>query len=164
MRLAVLSDTHLGSPSPRLTEEFDTTLQHMDAVLHCGDHTGESVWAYLNGHPAFYAVRGNMDGHFGDGILPATRVLDLNGFRVGMLHGDGLGSTDPFRWIADILRTDVDLLCYGHTHRRDLQSAESATVLNPGSFRLPRGNSKAGYAVLELDRTVGIGVEWKDVW
>ena len=163
MRLAVLSDTHLGSPSPRLTEEFETTLQHMDAVLHCGDHTGESVWAYLNGHPAFYAVRGNMDGHFGEGLLPATRVLDLNGFRVGMLHGDGLESADPFRWIADILRTEVDLLCYGHTHRRDLRSTDSATVLNPGSFRLPRGDTEPGYAVLELDPAIGIGVEWKDV-
>lgn len=135
----------------------------MDAVLHCGDHTGESVWAYLSGHPAFYAVRGNMDGHLGEGLLPATRVIELNGFRVGMLHGDGLGSPDPARWIADVLRSDVDLLCYGHTHRRDLQRGEWAVVLNPGSFRLPRGDSKAGYAVLDLDPATGISVEWKDV-
>jgi len=163
LRLAVLSDTHLSSPSPRLTEEYETRLRHMDAVLHCGDHTGEALWGYLAGHPAFHAVRGNMDAGFGEGQLPATRVLELNGFRVGMLHGDGLGPGDPLQRMADILGRDVDLFCFGHTHRRELRREDGAILLNPGSFRLPKTDSRAGYAVVDLDPGQGIRVEWVDL-
>ena len=163
MRLAVLSDTHLSSPNARLAEEFEARLRHLDAVLHCGDHTGEAVWGYLNGHPAFYAVRGNMDADFGEGLLPGKRVLELHGFRVGMLHGHGLGFGDPLERISDILGTEVDLFCYGHTHMRELRRAGRTTILNPGSFRLPKRDSPAGYAVVELDPERGIGVEWRDV-
>ena len=163
LHIAVLSDTHLDSPTPRLTEEFETWLRDMDAVLHCGDHTGEALWAYLNGHPAFHAVRGNMDADFGEGLLPVKRVLHLGGFRVGLLHGDGLGPTDPGRHVTDIFGEELDLVCCGHTHRRELRKAGAVTVLNPGSFRVPKGNCSPGDAVLDLDPQSGISVQWKDV-
>lgn len=165
MRIAVLSDTHLKIPSSRLTEEYEAELRHMDAVLHCGDFTGEPVWAYLNGHPAFYAVSGNMDADFGGGFLPDKRLLELSGFRVGMLHGDGLGlgSGDPVQRMLDFWETELALFCYGHTHRRELRRSGSTTVLNPGSFRLPKGDSKAGYAVIDLIPDQGIQVEWREV-
>lgn len=165
MRIAVLSDTHLKIPSSGLTKEYETELWHMDEVLHCGDFTGESVWAYLSGHPAFYAVSGNMDADFGKGFLPDKRLLELSGFRVGMLHGDGLGlgSADPVQRMLDFWGTKLDLFCYGHTHRRELLRSGSTTVLNPGSFLLPKGDSKAGYAVIDLSSDQGIQVEWREV-
>ena len=163
MRLAVLSDTHLSSPSPRLTEENEARLRHMDAVLHCGDHTEESVWAYLSAHPAFYAVRGNMDPAFGEGLTPGRRSFELAGFSIAAVHGDGLGPGDTAENLLELFRDEADLICFGHTHRRQLLREKDIVVLNPGSFSLPKGGSAAGYAIVDLDPELGIRVEWRDL-
>lgn len=164
MRIAVLSDTHARSPSPELQREYEEEMQWMDAVLHCGDHTGEEVWAYLSVHPAFYAVRGNMDGSWADDVLPAKRSLQLRGFRLGMLHGHGLGSGDPARKLPAIFSGEFDLLCFGHTHRRELRRKEGGPVLlNPGSFTSPRDAKGAGYAIIQIDADHGVHVRYKEL-
>ena len=89
MRVAVLSDTHLVSPDHWFEEVFQRHLAPADVVLHCGDVTGHDVLYYLMGHPAFYAVAGNMDGWVLSDDLPPTRRLEFEGVRIGMAHGWG---------------------------------------------------------------------------
>lgn len=160
MRIAVLSDTHLFSPNDRLITEFEARLQYADALLHLGDITAESVLGFLASHPAFYAVAGNMDSGRWAMNLPAKRIIELNGTRIGMLHGAGLGFGNLEAGVrASFDSAEVDLVCFGHTHRRLWRSEQEPRLLNPGSFSLPK-DGPAGYAVVHTDGPGGMDVEW----
>ena len=150
MRIAVLSDTHMQAPDPVLEEIFENRLSRMEYVLHCGDFTGEAVYAYLNSHPGFFAVRGNMDQAPWAADLPLKRVLRIGGSHIGLLHGFGFG--DWRHYAGAVFEPGLDLVCFGHTHQRLWKERPGQPpVLNPGSFSLPR-RERAGYAVLTLEK------------
>ncbi len=163
MQIAVLSDTHLSSVNSTLQQAFDRILRHKDAVLHCGDVTEETVWAYLNSHPAFYSVCGNMDAGRWASQLPRTRVVEIGSFSIGLLHGDGLGLGAGPERLAEIFVQSLDLICMGHSHRRVwVRDQSGVRILNPGSFSLPK-DGRAGFAVLDLPAAGEPGIEWVDV-
>ncbi len=158
MRIAVLSDTHLRTPDSRLIKANDDYLQNVQAVLHCGDITTYTVWAYLNSHPAFYAVCGNMDHGAWSRELPELRKVELQGLRIGLTHGHAadLRSLDLEKYFGQ----DTDLICFGHTHYRHWSvSASGINLLNPGSFSLPKADSP-GFALLELNNNNRLHLEW----
>lgn len=161
MRIAVLSDTHLASPNHVLVSEFEQVLQPADALLHLGDITSESVLDYLASHRAFYAVAGNMDSGRWAAELPAKRVVELNGLRVGMLHGAGLGFGNLEAALPDrFAQENVQLICFGHTHRRLWQESGGVRLLNPGSFTFPK-QGRPGYALVQVTSQGDLEVEWR---
>ncbi len=161
MRIAVLSDTHMPSPNTRLQNVFEHQLVHMDAVLHCGDFTGESVYAYLNTHPGFFAVRGNMDQGAWAADLPFKRIVRTGGASIGLVHGYGVGDWSDLA--GGLFEPGLDLVCFGHTHQRLWQEpAGGPPVLNPGSFSLPR-HDQAGYAVLSLEGGKVSAPHWEPI-
>ena len=108
--------------------------------------TGMSTFHFLNQHPALYAVAGNMDDWELAGELPSQRTVELNGFTVGMVHGWGERSSVPER-AAGLFQGRVDIVCYGHTHRRDFSPRGGMVLVNPGSLSLFDGPS---FAILTL--------------
>jgi len=162
-RIAVLSDTHMTTPSSALLKAFDSHLQHTDALLHCGDVTGEEVWAFLNSHACFVSVVGNMDMGSWTGDLPGETSLRIRGIKVGLLHGHGLGFGRLAHKVAEVFEPDVDLICFGHTHRREwVQDPSGTRILNPGSFSLPK-KGPPGYAVVQVDDDLNLRAEWIDL-
>ena len=164
VRIAVLSDTHMMKPSRALIDAYEQVMQDMDAILHCGDITGEQVFLYCNAHPGFYAVAGNMDsGQWADS-LPRKTTARVGQFQIGMIHGFGLGSGPVTEKVVNIFQgQNLDLVCYGHTHKRLFVPDEYAfPVLNPGSFALPKG-SPPGFACVELRPGWQPAVEWIDL-
>lgn len=134
MLLAVISDTHMDRPAPRLEAAWERHLESADALLHCGDITGFATWQYLCQHPAFHAARGNcdLDARL-DGELESVVRLELGGLAVGLTHGWGPRSQVPER-VARELGPDCDLVCYGHTHAPFHGRVEGHLLLNPGSL------------------------------
>jgi len=164
VRIAVVSDTHMNKPSPALISAYERVMQDLDAVVHCGDITGEQVFWYLNSHPRFYVVAGNMDsGQWADD-LPRKTTARLGEFHIGLVHGFGLGSGPLAEKVAASFKDqDLDLVCFGHTHRRLFEpDLYALPVLNPGSFALPKGSSP-GFAVVELRPGWSPQVEWIDL-
>ena len=164
MHIAVLSDTHMMRPRQSLVDAYDQVMREADAVLHCGDITGESVFAFLNAHARFYAVAGNMDtGQWADS-LPRKTTVRVGEFRIGMVHGYGFGSSSLTHKVVEAFDPGtVDLVCFGHTHRRVFDTkGYGIPVLNPGSLALPKG-SPAGFALCRLGLGQVPEVEWIDV-
>ena len=160
MHIIILSDTHLESPNHTLATAFDRYMAKADLLLHCGDFTGEATWAFLASHPNFRAVRGNCDWELGH--LTGTLIIEVEGLRIGMAHGWGarayVGQT-----VAETLGSDLDLICYGHTHIRDWSVTDAGVhILNPGSFSLPR-RGKAGFAALDWEPGGVPEVTWIDL-
>ena len=142
MKIAVFSDTH-GSVS-RLPL-IKASLKDIDAVLHLGDLApdGAKIASEL-GVPC-YAVLGNCDYTHGG---PYERVETLGGVRMFLTHGHRYLS--PYTIALAAMERDCSLALFGHTHIPLIAQQDGCLLVNPGSFNLPRGGSKPGYAILTL--------------
>ncbi len=159
MRFAVISDTHMDSPSRELIEEFEKRMQYVDAIFHCGDYTGEEVWAYLNSHPCFVGVAGNMDQGYWSSHLPWQVMREVKGIKVGMLHGFDLSFVNLEEELLERF-PGVDVVFFGHTHMRFFRKREGGpSILNPGSFTFAKKGVK-GYALLSIEKEGEIRIEW----
>lgn len=151
MRIAVVSDTHLHEPSPWLEEVYARHLAGADALLHCGDMTGPSLWDWFMRHPQFHAVAGNMDEWNLASELERTVSVRLDApggpLTVGMVHGFGFHSRPLWRDVAESFGPGYDLVCFGHTHEPAHQELDGTTVVNPGSLR--RGG-RASLALIDV--------------
>src|SRR3954454_12628225 len=114
MRVVVLSDTHIrrGS-SRRLADSVYDALDSADVVLHGGDVVTEDLIHELSGFAPTYAVLGNNDHELG-GVLPDTRVLDLAGVQVAMVHDSG-PSRGRERRLRELFPA-ADVVVFGHSH------------------------------------------------
>ncbi|MDP8221986.1 MAG: metallophosphoesterase family protein [Candidatus Lernaella stagnicola] len=151
VRIGILSDTHLDGPwNP---EPFRRLLSGpfagVERVLHAGD-VGDYDWltaVALAGVPVT-AVAGNCDEQ-DDPRLPARRILDIHGYRIGLIHGWGDAARTPHRVARAFAQDDVNAVVFGHTHQPHLATGGQVTYFNPGSMFWPR-NSRESVGLLTL--------------
>ena len=147
MRIAVVSDTHLYQPSPWLADVYERHLAGVDALLHCGDMTGPSLWSWFMQHPNFHAVAGNMDDWNLSAELERTVTVRLEApsgpLTVGMAHGFGYHKRPLWRDVAESFGPGFDLICFGHTHEAAHHELGATTVVNPGCLQQRPGASLA---------------------
>lgn len=152
MSVLVLSDTHIGpGGADRLLRLLGPRLRDAEAILHAGDITDVEVLALLSRFAPTHAVLGNND----HGVpLPAQRIVELHGVRVGMVHdsGDAVGRGPRLhRWFPD-----ADVVVFGHSHLPWNQVDERPEDghrqlhLNPGSPTQRRRAPRCTVAWLEL--------------
>jgi len=134
MKIAVISDTHMGTPSEWLDQVYTTWLAPADILVHCGDITSPATWSYFMQHDNFFCVRGNCDWdpQLVDQLSPmiSTQIDDLT---LGVTHGWGPRSHVAYT-VAEAFGPGYDLVCYGHTHRRDWSRLGGVQLVNPGSL------------------------------
>lgn len=126
-RIAVISDTH-GLLRPEVLEK----LEGCEAILHAGDLGRPDILAKLTEISPVWAVRGNVDREWADG-LPGELEVTLSGFRIYITHN------------RKQIRKDlagIDIVIYGHSHKYEECREGGILYLNPGScgprrFRLP---------------------------
>lgn len=143
MKVGVFSDTH---GSLRRLDEALSRLGQMQAFIHLGDGSADAeAIADRTGLP-FYAVRGNCDF---SGKYPAERVVELDGARLLLVHGDKYYDLYALVRRAEALFCDAAL--FGHTHTPLLQACGKLLLINPGSLSRPRFAAKASCALLTID-------------
>ena len=168
MKLGVLSDTHLSAPSgiagamkhkirnTRTLEDLRAIVaEHfsdVERILHAGDFVEEGVMEMLQEFAPLEAVRGNMDGYQLQNALPSHRVIELEGFTIGLVHGDGSpqGIVERVRQHFD----KVDAIVFGHSHQPLNERRDGILYFNPGS---PTDRIFAPYnsiGILELTDTI----------
>lgn len=157
MKIAVLSDTHLSSPTPWFGDVYARYLAPADAVIHCGDIAGYAMLEYLEGLPNFHGVSGNMDEMRIQEELPPTRILELEGFRIGLTHGAGAWG-DAASVVTSWFAPGLDLICFGHTHVYEWRLIDGTRVLNPGSAGLPR-KGESSLALITAEKGLPLMVE-----
>lgn len=134
MKIAVISDTHMGRPPAWLDSVYARWLDPADHLIHCGDITSPETWSYFMQHKSFLCVRGNCD--WDQRLvdeLESMLTASVGGLTVGVTHGWGPRSQVPVA-VARAFGPEYDLVCYGHTHRRDWSVVEGVQVCNPGSL------------------------------
>lgn len=131
MKIGVLSDTHLKEPHPEFKKTVELYFKDVELIFHVGDFVEWSVAEYLSELKELIAVCGNMDPFKIRKAFPQRRVVELGGFRIGLIHGGGA----PFG-IESRIRDEFDevnAIVYGHTHTPANHQVKGIFFFNPGS-------------------------------
>ncbi len=133
MRIAVISDTHMPRGNRALPARAVAELREADAILHGGDFMRVEVLQMLQGlGPPVHGVHGNVDDEALRRMLPAARVVELGGARIGMVHDAGprQGRLARMRFRFK----DADAVIFGHSHLPLHEAdADGFQIFNPGS-------------------------------
>lgn len=145
-RLVVLSDTHLES-SDRLPAAVLSAAREADLIVHLGDFTDPGVASYLESLGPLAAVHGNWDPPELRARFPRQAELDVDGYRVALLHGHEGGRTA----LEAARATDADIVLYGHSHQPGAREENGKLLFNPGSPTRRRFAPEHTYGILTLD-------------
>jgi uncharacterized protein len=154
MRLGIISDTH---GHLRNTQAGVKRLEErgVDQILHCGDIGSPAIPGLIT-RPAHF-VWGNVDQdveELREAIAEAGHTChercgewELEGIRLALVHGD-----DPKVWQRVTQEGARDVVCFGHTHRREARWVGTTLLMNPGAVYRATPHT---VAILELpQRTV----------
>ncbi len=149
MQILITADTHLSDPS-ELPPELINVANSSELILHAGDFVSSEIYDFLNGIGHLKAVRGNSDEAALRGRLPLKQVVEIDGVKIGLIHGIGTPFGMARRSVLEF--PDVQAVVYGHAHKPNRQMIGDVLVMNPGSPTANRFQSMNTYGLLTIDR------------
>jgi len=141
VRLGVIADTHVGSIDD-VPLSVRKALSHVDLIIHAGDFTRKEVLDGLSAIGQVKAVCGNMDSAELKADLPEREEFEVNGRKIGLIHGWG----SP-KGIAERVKNEfsgVDIIIFGHSHQPCNQYIQGVLMFNPGEARNSFGSLTIG--------------------
>ena len=132
----------------------------VELVVHCGDYIAPFTLKNLSKLKCkMIGVFGNNDGEkelllkmaskYGLDIGGSFKTVEIDGRRIGILHGINGSTLDFIYGLASLRKYDVIL--YGHTHRAHIEKKDDVLIVNPGeTFGLLYG--KATIAIVDLEK------------
>jgi putative phosphoesterase len=139
--VGVISDTH-GLLRPAAA----AALRGVELIVHAGDIGQRRVLEGLEELAPVVAVRGNVDRRELVGDHPRTRVVQVDGALLYVLH--------------DLLELDLDpaaagfqAVIFGHSHKPSIERRDGVLFLNPGAAGPHRFKLPVTLAVLEVQGT-----------
>ena len=131
MKIGVISDTHLREPHSEFKRMIEFHFKDVEKIFHAGDFVDWSIAEYLSSQKELIAVCGNMDSGDIRKAFPYKRIVELRGFRIGLIHGGG----PPFGIESRIPGEfdEIDAIIYGHTHIPANHWVKKILFFNPGS-------------------------------
>ncbi|MBI5556988.1 MAG: YfcE family phosphodiesterase [Deltaproteobacteria bacterium] len=151
-RIGILSDTHLIRPDEYFRQLVDLCFADVPIIFHAGDLTDLSVLDAFGGREV-HAVHGNMCHVSSRNNLPAKKIIYVEGFAVGLMHGMGFHHHMEEHLLREFDK--VDCIVFGHTHRPVCHALFEILFINPGTFiGSGRHGAPGTYAILEADKTL----------
>ncbi len=144
VRIGVVSDTHLRSFN-QLPQELIRALGKVDLIVHAGDIVTMDVIQGLQTLAPVHGVCGNMDLPEVRNSLPQNLLLELEGKKIGIVHGSGGPAGLESRVLQ--LFPGADVVIFGHSHIAANDASNGVLLFNPG-----RANES--YGLLEVGETI----------
>jgi putative phosphoesterase len=154
LKIGVISDTHIHDlrPGAKLADMLLCNwFADVDMILHAGDVVTPAFLDLFGGLPV-YAVRGNMDTPTAG--VPNRRIITVEGFRIGLIHGWGPPATLEQRLLQEFHGLSLDCLVYGHSHVPVCRRTQGLLLFNPGSAADRRAEPVHTVGILEIDKTI----------
>ena len=145
MKIGVISDTHARHCS-QLPTNLLKALEKVDLIVHAGDIVTMDVIHGLEMVAPLKGVCGNMDLSEIRLVFPEKLVLELEGRKIGVMHGSG-GPAGLENLVMQAF-PGVDIIIFGHSHVEVNKVLHGIQLFNPGSA----ANS---YGILELGEKSG---------
>jgi putative phosphoesterase len=148
MEVIVLSDSHLPRGFDAIGPQVLNAIARADVVLHAGDITSRQALTELESMVETYAVLGNNDRELG-GDLPESRLMDLGGVNVALVHDSGSAKGRATRLYRRF--PGANLIVFGHSHVPvDEPGAPGQLLFNPGSATQRRSQPHRTFGRLRL--------------
>jgi putative phosphoesterase len=151
MRLAIISDTHMGPGRRyRLPPRCEELIAGSDLLVHAGDVMTLDALAEIEAiGPPVRAVAGNMDGWDLRRRLPDTDEIDVGGARLAVVHdaGQAMGRLGRMRRRFP----DADAVVFGHSHIPLHAREGDFQIFNPGSPTERRRSPSHSMGVARLE-------------
>lgn len=134
MKIGVISDTHTHDFNNKIPQKVLDAFRDVDMILHAGDIIDLDVLNELKRIcPNVRAVRGNMDSQEVKEILPQKEIIQIDKYRIGLMHGYGHPNG-----LLEILKEEfkddaVDIIVFGHSHKPLNEKKDNILFFNPGS-------------------------------
>jgi putative phosphoesterase len=155
MKICVISDTHARHIND-LPPVLISVMKKVELIVHLGDYDTIELVNELKKLGNFRGVTGNHDFARIQAVLPQTDVLEVNGKRLGLVHGHGCSMPAGLkRGLRSRFNGDkIDAILYGHTHVSRNRVVDDVLYFNPGSAggRFPA--YRRSYGVLTVDGTI----------
>lgn len=132
--ILVIGDLHIPDRALDIPAKFKKLLApgKISQTLCLGNLTDKSTYDYLRSiSPDLKIVKGRMDVEATS--LPLTQTVTHGGLRIGFLEGFTLVSSEPDLLLAEANKLDVDVLCYGGTHRFECFEYMDKFFVSPGT-------------------------------
>ncbi|RLG11772.1 hypothetical protein DRN73_04465 [Candidatus Pacearchaeota archaeon] len=151
-RILLLSDTHIPERAKKLPDEIWRKIEEYDGVIHCGDFTSESFYQEIKSlAKQLWAVRGNMDDAELFFKLPEKLVIEIEGVKIGIYHGEGAPYFIEKRVLKRFENEKVNLIIFGHSHHACDKVVSGIRMVNPGSPTDTFFSPRLTYGELVLD-------------
>ncbi|MBI9009739.1 MAG: YfcE family phosphodiesterase [Tenericutes bacterium] len=146
MKLLLFSDNHRDRDS---VKEVIRMHPDMDRYISLGDsEMKEHELSSLN----VFGVKGNYPF---EPNFPYDLSFNFLGLSVFFTHGHRysvkLGLT---KLLNHAIYNNIDIVCFGHTHRPFLREIEKVLFINPGCFSKERNGASNSYCILEITETL----------
>jgi putative phosphoesterase len=150
LRIGVVADTHMPSRAKTLPEALVRGLEGVELILHAGDFTSLETVEMLERIAPLEGVIGNNDGYEIFQRFSKIKLLNIGGFRIGLIHGDGSSKTTERRSLDAFQDSKPDLVVFGHSHVPYKQLHDGILLFNPGSPTDKRKQPLYSYGILEI--------------
>ncbi|HAW60174.1 MAG TPA: YfcE family phosphodiesterase [Actinobacteria bacterium] len=154
MKIGVVSDTHIRTLDDlrEIKEIASRHFQGVDLILHAGDLVILDVLETLKGIAKTIAISGNMDPPGVREALPSKTVIEVDRFKIGLVHGWG-----PPTGLAERVKgefSEVNCIVFGHTHEPFNEIIDGILLFNPGSATNKIFASQNYVGILEVDEEI----------
>lgn len=149
--IGLISDTHMPRKGRAIPAEVLDAFAGVDLILHAGDLVEPSVLEPLEQIAPVVAIAGNNDPPEVEARWGNQRVVELEGFRVGLVHGhEGKGANTVARALSRCPGCHV--VVFGHSHSAYNERHGTTLAVNPGSpTDLRRWSPGLSYGLLYLE-------------
>ena len=95
-----------------------------------------------------------MDSGYVRAALPEKRVVELNGFKIGITHGWGSPTGIELRVKTFFPEDNLTAIVFGHSHKPCNKITDNILFFNPGSPTDKRHAEHRTMGILTLDKTI----------
>lgn len=154
MRVGIVSDTHLYGKRTGLPGALIEGLQGVELILHAGDWISVEIVEAMEKIAPVESVAGNNDGLDIIERFGRQKMLELTGYRIGLIHGDGYRGTTEQRAFQAFSQDKPDAVIFGHSHIPYMEKREGILLFNPGSPTDKRRQPRYSFGIMELGSTM----------
>ncbi|WP_430786650.1 metallophosphoesterase family protein [Virgibacillus flavescens] len=154
MKIVITGDTHIANENKELPVNLIDACKAADLIVHTGDWNSMEVFSALSQFAEVKGVYGNIDSEEVMEQFPAQQLIEVNGFKIGVVHGHGEKKTTEKRAIEAFDGLEVDVIIFGHSHIPLIRYFKDTLLINPGSPTFKRKLPHFSYGVLEIKENI----------
>ena len=158
MKITVISDTHISKMGRELPRQILESIERTDMLVHAGDFTTINLVYYLEALTHIEAVAGNNDDIDILMHLGREKIIEVEGYRIGITHGEGMHSNVLQRVKRTFADEKLDIVIFGHSHIPFKEVENGVLYFNPGSPTDKRKSPMYSFGEITLGKEINADI------